>query len=46
MTGGGKVGKPITYFVRGDFHGDDDNDGDGDGDDDDAFTHDFTHNSN
>ena len=28
MTGGGRVGKPITYFVRGDFDlnldGDDD----------------------
>ena len=46
MTGGGRVGKPITYFVRGDFHCDDDDDDDDDDNDGDAFTHDFTHNSN
>ena len=53
MTGGGRVGKPITYFVRGDFYDDDDdanddddNDDDGNDDSNDAFTHDFTHNCN
>ena len=46
MTGGGRVGKPITYFVRGDFHDDDNDDDDNDDDDDDAFTHDFTHDGN
>ena len=42
MTGGGRVGKPITYFVRGDLDdldGDDDDDDEGDDDDDDDFKH-------
>ena len=30
MTGGGRVGKPITYFVRGDFYDDDDDANDDD----------------
>ena len=49
MTGGGRVGKPITYFVRGDLDDDDDGDDD-DGDDDDDFkyysTTCFTHYDN
>ena len=46
MTGGGRVGKPITYFVRGDLDDDDDDDDDEGDDDDDDDDDDFKHYSN